>query len=132
MEFDSKRPIYLQIMETIKTPVLRGELALGSSLLSVREQAKKMGVNHNTMARAYTELEREGFIVTRRGLSATLTTDCDLIQEQRKQLLDAIVSKFKNEIESIALTDDEIATLVVDITDILRREYPPTKIGKNI
>ena len=119
-------------METIKTPVLRGELALGSSLLSVREQAKKMGVNHNTMARAYTELEREGFIVTRRGLSATLTTDCDLIQEQRKQLLDAIVSKFKNEIESIALTDDEIATLVVDITDILRREYPPTKIGKNI
>ena len=132
MEFDSKRPIYLQIMEAIKTPVLRGELALGSSLLSVREQAKKMGVNHNTMARAYTELEREGFIVTRRGLSATLTTDCDLIQEQRKQLLDAIVSKFKNEIESIALTDDEIATLVVDITDILRREYPPTKIGKNI
>ena len=60
VDFDPTRPIYHQIIETVK-------YRAGAKLPSVREMAREMGANPNTMARAYMELEREGFVTTHRG-----------------------------------------------------------------
>ncbi len=62
IQLDPTRPIYLQLMEEIKRRTVRGEYAPGSQLPSVRDMAKEMEVNPNTIARVYRELEREGFI----------------------------------------------------------------------
>ncbi len=72
MEFSinpaSGRPIYQQLTEQISAAVARGRLRPDERLPSVRELSQSLVVNPNTVARAYTELEREGVLYTRPGL----------------------------------------------------------------
>lgn len=58
---------YAQICDLVRARVARGELRPGQRLTSVRELAAELGVNVNTVARAYAELAREGVIVTHAG-----------------------------------------------------------------
>ena len=61
-------PIYQQLMEQICASIARGRLRPDERLPSVRELSELLVVNPNTVARAYTELEREGVLYTRPGL----------------------------------------------------------------
>jgi len=60
-------PIYTQITGQVKSRILSGTLKPGSQLPSVRELAVQLTINPNTVARAYQDLEREGWVRTRRG-----------------------------------------------------------------
>ena len=57
-------PIYAQIETQVKNLIAAGALKKGQGLPSVRKLAVELGVNPNTVARAYQELEREGVIGT--------------------------------------------------------------------
>jgi GntR family transcriptional regulator len=61
-------PIYEQLIDQICAGVARGQLRPDQRLPSVRELSQLLVVNPNTVARAYTELEREGVLYTRPGL----------------------------------------------------------------
>jgi len=60
-------PIHRQIADGLRMSVAAGRLAPGDDIPSVRALATRLGVNPNTVARAYRELERDGVVVTRRG-----------------------------------------------------------------
>src|SRR6185295_978230 len=72
MEFQvdptTRVPIYRQLMDQIRLAVARGRLKPGSRLPSVRVLSRELVVNPNTIARVYTELEREGVLNTRPGM----------------------------------------------------------------
>ncbi|TDA68837.1 MAG: GntR family transcriptional regulator [Clostridia bacterium] len=74
-------PLYQQIIEEIKTAIQRGALAPGERLPSVRQLSLDLTVNPNTVARAYLELEREGFITTARG-TGTFVADHPPVPEE--------------------------------------------------
>lgn len=57
-------PPYEQIRVQIRLHIATGQLAPGSVLPSVRQLARDLGVAPNTVMRAYSELEREGWVVT--------------------------------------------------------------------
>ena len=79
----SELPIYAQIREQLKEQILNGQIAEGSTLPSIRQLAKEVGVSVITTTRAYNELEAEGFIATMQGKgSVVLPTDNDLLREQ--------------------------------------------------
>lgn len=103
MLIDPNRPIYLQIMEEIKKRAVRGQYPSGSQLPSVREMAPEMGVNPNTIARVYTELEREGFVLTRRGQGSYITEDANRIEREREILAEAAVKRFVDEVTALDL-----------------------------
>ena len=63
----SDTPIYRQITEQIRMGVATGKLRVADPLPSVRALAEELVVNPNTVARAYTDLAREGLIETRPG-----------------------------------------------------------------
>lgn len=65
----SQVPVYLQIMDQIRGRIADGTLEAGSPLPPVRQLASDLGLNSNTVARAYSLLEREGTLRTagRRG-----------------------------------------------------------------
>jgi len=70
VQIDPRRhlPIYLQIAEAIRGAVAAGTYRPGEALPSLRELAVTLGVNPNTVQRAYDELSREGIVEPRRGL----------------------------------------------------------------
>lgn len=60
--FSGKREIYLEVAEKYESYIKLGILAPGEKLPSVRAAAQEMGINPNTMARAYSYLEERGLI----------------------------------------------------------------------
>jgi len=60
-------PIYAQITGQVKSRILSGILKPGDQLPSVRDLAVRLTINPNTVARAYQELERGGWVRTERG-----------------------------------------------------------------
>jgi GntR family transcriptional regulator len=92
MEFtitpSSGRPIYLQLTEQICAAIARGRLAADQRLPSVREVSQTLVINPNTVARAYTELERDGTLYTRPGMGV-FVSKCPpplSIDERRERL----------------------------------------------
>ena len=67
-----RRPIYQQIADEIKALIARGELQEGSSLPPVRQVAADLGVNLNTIAFAYRQLQKEGLIRIKHGSGAVV------------------------------------------------------------
>ncbi|SEH69318.1 GntR family transcriptional regulator [Ruminococcus flavefaciens] len=62
VDLTSRTPIYEQIYQKIVGLILSGVLTENEQLPSVRSLAKSTGVNPNTVAKAYQELERNGVI----------------------------------------------------------------------
>ncbi len=63
----SRLPLYQQLAQQIREAIARGELQPGAALPSVRQLSAELVVNPNTVSRTYTELEREGLLVSRPG-----------------------------------------------------------------
>lgn len=79
----SELPIYAQIREQLKEQILNGRIPEGTTLPSIRQLAKEVGVSVITTTRAYSELEAEGFIATMQGKgSVVLSTDNSLLREK--------------------------------------------------
>jgi len=66
--------MYRQVVDGIKELIARGELGQGSGLPPVRQVAADLGVNLNTIAFAYRELQKEGLIKIRHGAGAVVVS----------------------------------------------------------
>ena len=120
IEFDPTRPIYLQIVEEVKKRAARGQYPPGCQLPSVREMAKVMEVNPNTMSRAYMELEREGFIVTRRGQGSFVTEETQRVKEEGQRLATAARDRFVAEVRQLGLDAEQVEHLLRDIREVIQ------------
>lgn len=69
-----RRPIYQQVADEIKGLIAAGELPEGTSLPPVRQVAADLGVNLNTIAFAYRQLQKEGLVKIRHGAGAVVTS----------------------------------------------------------
>lgn len=67
LDHDRGVPVYRQIIEAVLAALSTGTLARKEQLPTIHELAGRLGINPNTVARAYKELEREGHITAKRG-----------------------------------------------------------------
>ncbi|MDP3178968.1 MAG: GntR family transcriptional regulator [Spirochaetaceae bacterium] len=80
----SPKPIYVQIEERIRASIMALEAAPGEELPSIRKLAQDLRVSVITTKRAYEDLEREGFIVTRAGRGSFVAEpNRELLREAR-------------------------------------------------
>jgi Predicted transcriptional regulators len=119
MEFQidtaSRTPIYRQLARQIREAVARGRLQPDSRLPSVRELSRELVVNPNTIARVYTELERDGVLNTRPGLGVFVAQPRnDLTRRARKDRLVALVDSLLTEAVHLGFSADEVVALVTD------------------
>ena len=62
IDYKSRKPIYEQLVDNIKSLIVSGVLQRDDQLPSVRQLAQELAINPNTIQKAYTELERQGVI----------------------------------------------------------------------
>lgn len=67
VDYKSIIPVYEQIKQHIKVNILSGHYSVDEKITSVREMAKMVKVNQNTIVKAYYQLEQEGFIYSKPG-----------------------------------------------------------------
>lgn len=112
MKFNPAIPIYLQIMDCLEKDIVTGKLRRGERLESVRVLADKFGVNLNTMQRACSELERQGILVTQRGIGSFVTEDDAAISSLKNAMTRQIVEKFMNGMKSIGHSNGDIVKII--------------------
>jgi GntR family transcriptional regulator len=118
IEPGDSRSIYQQVADGIKSLIARGELKEGAALPPVRQIAADLGVNLNTIATAYRELQDEGLIRIRHGLGATVCarklppkTAEDLRKPLRAALTDLVLAGL-SPARIRAMVSDELGELV--------------------
>jgi GntR family transcriptional regulator len=110
IETSSFIPIYEQIKKEIKSRISLGTLKRDEPLPSIRDLAADLIINPNTVARAYRELEMEGFIYTRKGKGCFVADDSSaLIQGERANILNQIFDSAIEEARKFDLGPVEIA-----------------------
>jgi GntR family transcriptional regulator len=107
------RPIYQQIVDEIKAIIAAGELAEGASLPPVRQVASDLGVNQNTVAFAYRELQKGGLIRVKHGSGAVVIGRVGAKRDQER--LEAKLQPVLTDMVLSGLTRSEINTLVHNV-----------------
>ena len=114
-KIDNNKPVYIQLVEQLKVKIISGEIELDSKLDSVRSLAADAMVNPNTMQKALAELEREGFVYSKRTSGRFVTDNKELIENERKNLVKDNVKKTLGTLINLGYTNDEILSLVEEI-----------------
>ena len=84
-------PVHLQLEQQIKHLIMTGSFEVGSRLPSIRAMAGFLRINRNTVARVFADLEREGFVESRRGSGMyVLEPPVDAV-EMQDDLLDRVI-----------------------------------------
>ena len=86
IDTNDSRPIYQQVADGIKELIARGKLPEGALLPSVRQLAADLGVNLNTIATAYRQLQDDGLIVVKHG-SGSVVTSQTITERSEDELL---------------------------------------------
>ncbi len=113
-----RRPLYQQVVDEIKALIARGVLREGAALPPVRQVAADLGVNLNTIAAAYRELQREGLITIRHGAGAIVAsrtssekTDDELRRPLRSALTQLALAGFPR-VEIMGIVAEELRGLL--------------------
>lgn len=108
LDLQSRTPIYMQIEEEIERYIVLGILNPKDQLPSVRELASSLGINPNTVKKAYTILEQKGVIVTLSTKGTYITEKIDRVSDEvKKRKLENIKKEIK-ELEKYGMKLDDI------------------------
>ncbi len=96
VDLRSRRPIFEQIVDSVRDLALRGLMQPDEHLPSVRALAAELAINPNTIQKAYGELERQGVIYSLAGRGNFISPDiARLADTNREELLAAIAGDIR-------------------------------------
>lgn len=111
IDYKDRRPIYEQVIDRFQDLILKGVLEPDSQLPSVRNLAMELSINPNTIQRAYSELERMGYIYTVKGRGSFVGDNTHLIQCKKAEVTGEIRRLLKEAI-GIGLDKEELYSIV--------------------
>ena len=111
-KLDDSRPIWPQLKEQLIIAIVAGEYNMGGSFPTVRELAEDAGVNRNTMQRALSELEHDGFVTTNRTAGRTVTTDEGLVTRMKESIAKKSIEKLIKEMAAIGYSADDVVKMI--------------------
>jgi molybdate-binding protein/DNA-binding transcriptional regulator YhcF (GntR family) len=111
---DLGHPGYQEIVERLRAEIATGRRRPGERLPPVRELARELGVNVNTVARAYSELARDGAVRSRRGGGTFVTAGVDdvALAERRGERLRALLGEAVLQALSLGYTPAQVEAAV--------------------
>jgi GntR family transcriptional regulator len=122
----SDRPVYQQIIDQIKRDIALGRLIKDEKLPTVRQLARQLAINPNTIAKAYRQLEQEGIIVTKPGTGAFVASlDSNLSKSVRKKIASEELERIA--IEAFHMQIDRQTLLELFDSAVEKFNLPPKK-----
>lgn len=108
LDYNSRTPIYEQIVDSIETLVATGILKENTQISSIRELAIALSINPNTVKKAYDILESKNVIVSRSTKGTFITDDITKAKNEKiKKLYEKIEENIK-ELENLGVEKKEI------------------------
>ena len=111
LDYKDRRPIYEQVIEKLEELMLLGVLQENDPLPSVRSLAMDLSINPNTIQRAYSELERSGYIYVVKGKGSFVAENSAMKENRTRDLL-IQVSEMIDEAIRLGIPNQEIKNMV--------------------
>lgn len=105
-------PLWIQIRKRLVFLITSGKYERGERLPSVRELSVQLGVNYNTINKVYQDLERDGYIFTKRGRGTYVSDFKDVDLSAVGQDVEALAIDFVQQALAKGLTSEDIHDLV--------------------
>ena len=112
LDYRDRRPLYEQIIERFQDLMYQEVLKENEKLPSVRSLAMELSINPNTIQRAYTELERQGFIYSVKGRGSVMADSGRLRSERLRE--------WEREFDRLAEEGFQIGLSAEDLTGRIR------------
>ena len=112
LKLNNREPVYLQLVSFVKRGVLRGDARDSDMLPSRRELAAQLGINPNTVQKAYKLMEDEGFVVTPRNAASALSVTPELLERFGEELGQLFVREFVGQARSNGLSYKRVIELI--------------------
>ncbi|MBR5730616.1 MAG: GntR family transcriptional regulator [Firmicutes bacterium] len=106
------RPIYLQILDFIKRGAVAGTIADGDELPSRRVLSALLGINPNTVQKAFRLLEEEGLIESRAGAGSYMTLSPEKAAELKIELLTSDIRGITGALKRTGISREEALQLI--------------------
>jgi GntR family transcriptional regulator len=111
-------PMYKQITDQVKDAIASGELHPETKLPSIREMSRELKISEITIKRAYSDLENEGFIITRSGLGSYVADiNRDKLRQEKWQKIRKDILKILKTAEKFDISTGDIIVLVREIKE---------------
>ena len=115
-------PIYMQILRFIKRGIVSGSVLHGDELPSRRVLSSLLGINPNTVQKAYRMLEDEGLIESRSGAKSFMVLDSAAIERVRSELIRSDVLSVVDALKQAGMSKEEALVLIEQNWDWRERE----------
>lgn len=107
----SKLPLYEQLIEQLRRQIVLGAISPDAPLPSVRQLSVELGINPNTVQKAYREMEQEGLIVSVPGRGSFVTNDVGRMQERQRAAELANLEKAIRQCREIGISHTAVQAL---------------------
>jgi len=112
IEAKSPIPIYEQVKFGIKLAIFSGDLAEGDQLTSIRDLSLQLKINPNTIIKVYSQLEDEGFIISRQGAGYYVKLDSTKIYKEKYGVFIELTGEYVHRALRLGYAVDDILSLI--------------------
>ena len=106
IDYQNRKPIYEQIVERFQMLIVRGVLEPDSQMTSVRSLATELSINPNTIQKAYTILEQQGYIYPVKGRGNFVSGGRNLVEQKKENFFQKLRIVIREGIE-LGVTKEE-------------------------
>lgn len=123
LRLEEGMPIYLQIIRYLERGIAAGTVRDGDELPSRRVLSARLGVNPNTIQKAFRALEEAGVITSRAGAKSAVSLTPERAEAIRRRLLEEEAAALVGALRQMGLDREQAAALVLQLWD--RQEESP-------
>ncbi len=105
-------PLWLQLRNRLVYLIASGKFKPGDRLPTVRELAVDLGINYNTVSKVYQDIERDGYITSKRGRGTFVAEQCSIEAEEAKTEVDFLADEFIRQCRELGVPRQDIGDLV--------------------
>ncbi|MCF0203402.1 MAG: GntR family transcriptional regulator [Bacteroidaceae bacterium] len=114
MNFQESQPIFMQIVDYLKEEILQDKLKTDEQLPSVRELAVRLGVNPNTVMRAYERLTTAELIYMQRGKGYYVSNGAKkkILADRKRKLMSETIPQLVSEMNLLGINKEDIIAIL--------------------
>ncbi|MEO3946806.1 GntR family transcriptional regulator [Gorillibacterium sp. CAU 1737] len=117
LKLNTREPVYLQAAAFVKRQILLGRVTSGERLPSRREISAQLGINPNTVQKAFKLMEEEGYVRTNSTLGSEIHVDEEGLERIRAELTEGLVKDFVASAKEIQLPFQRVIQLISEVWD---------------
>ncbi|NLC41485.1 MAG: GntR family transcriptional regulator [Erysipelothrix sp.] len=115
MKFNESAPIYLQIIEDIKSKIITGEYQPGQRIDSVRDMALDYGINPNTIQKALAECENQNLLYNEGPNGRFISEDTEMIEKLKEDQINLVITECIKTMKRYGLSIPRMIQLIQEI-----------------